>query len=243
MGQKLLMKSQWREIVALNFDVDRRVLSEYVPPGTQLDTYHDNCFVTMMAKHVLNLQPYGGQLVLIQSFENVSLRFYVQREVNNELRRGFCLLRSFVSSKWAARILKFLFKRNFECESITRDTRGFREANLEIMPEADYHWTIGESDNQFKVKGRSQVRKQMADTKEDFFLNPKYFYVARQGKTIEYAIRQAPWLVWDAASGSFDCDTRALLGDNFRRYLKNRPASVLLSRGGDVTVYRGQSLS
>ena len=97
--KKLSLKAEWREIVTLNFDVDRRVLQEYVPQGTQLDSYNEHAYVTLIAKNIRELQPYGGRLTLFRSLEYVGLRFYVKRKVGDEYHRGFCNLRSFVSGK------------------------------------------------------------------------------------------------------------------------------------------------
>ena len=139
--------------------------------------------------------------------------------------------------------MKYLFPQTYEATTINRTATGFEDARSDIMPTADYRWLMGESDNHFKVKARSEVRKHTVDSKEEFIFHHRYMFVSTKNGTVEYAIRQAPWLVWDAASGAFDCDTRHLLGEPFRRYLKNRPSSVLLSRGGDITFARGEMIS
>jgi hypothetical protein len=38
-GQRIFLSAEWRDLVMLNYEVDRKLLSGYVPPGTVLDSF------------------------------------------------------------------------------------------------------------------------------------------------------------------------------------------------------------
>ena len=238
---KSVYKCEWRDVVALNFEVDPRVLQPRLPEGTRIERYNDHTLVTLMAKNIREFRPWGRSLTLFRSLDEIDLRAYINYESGGELHRGHFKLRNFVAGKMGCRVLKFLTGQKQEFVSSTRSTSGFEEARRDALPSADYRWNHGDSKNHFRVKARKQAQKSQEGSKEQFVLEQLNRFVKTSRGTLQYPIRQAPWLVWNASSGSFDCDTANLLGAEFRKYL-NRPSFVLLSRGGEVTVYKGKKI-
>ena len=64
------------------------------------------------------------------------------------------------------------------------------------------------------------------------------FTVRETGQTLEYAVARPQWVVWNAAQANFTCDVRRLFGPEFEKPLSRRPASVFVTSGSEVVIYR-----
>ncbi|MGI9518867.1 MAG: DUF2071 domain-containing protein [Pirellulaceae bacterium] len=234
---KTQYKCQWREVVALNFEIDSRVIKRHIPKSLSIDRYNDHTLLTMMAKTVRRLRPWGFGPGLVRSFEEIDFRTYVSCEINGQLYQGHILLKNLVSSKMAGRILHFLTGQESQLVTARRATSGFEEARRDALPSADYRWEFDDSESHFMVKARDAASKSDTGSKEEFVLQQTQRFLQTPRGLMVQQIRQTPWMFWSASSGSFDCDARMLLGEEFRRAL-TQPKFVLLSRGGKVTVYK-----
>jgi uncharacterized protein YqjF (DUF2071 family) len=237
-SRKPIYKCEWRDVVALNFDVDPRLLKPWIPKGTRLLPFQDHSLVTLMAKHIRDFHPAGRRLNLFPSIHEIDLRTYVSWESNGVTRLGHFKLKNLVSGKLAAWVFHWLTGQPQITASIDCSTTNFEEARRDAMPTAEYRWRLENLESHFKVSARTQASKSQDDSKELFVLRQEHRFVVSRRGTYCYPIRQAPWLVWNASSGSFDVQIQQFVDKELRKYFK-RPKFVLLSRGGEVTVSRG----
>jgi len=235
---KTLYQAEWREIVVINFEIDPKLLKTYIPPKTELDFFNGVTFVTLMARVCKNIRPYGWPLVIARSVEQIQLRFYVKRHVGDSVRRGICLIKDYVPKKKTSLLLNWMFKHSFAPVKVKRESSHFNGTSPEQMPTVEYQWLTGEHWNRVRVKARSQMRTQEKETKESFVLDHHYGYTVKDGRTFEYFVDYSPWAMWDAQSGSFDCNTEQVFGKPFVRALSHRPASVFLARGSEVVIHQ-----
>ncbi len=86
--QRVFLSAHWRWLTMLNWEVDPQLLQKHVPFGTELDFFKGSTFVSIVGflfqKTRLLRLPIPGHT----SFEELNLRFYVQRQEQDELRRG-----------------------------------------------------------------------------------------------------------------------------------------------------------
>ncbi len=239
---RTLLACQWRDVVALNFDIDDRTLQPHVPAGTRLAKYNNHSMVTLMAKNARELQAWGKPLTLFRSIRSLDLRCYVECDTAAGALRGHVMLRHIVSSRLCARLLKVLYKSACDVEKITHTVQNFETAQRNALPSAEYQWTSNGEMNHFSVRARKAGRKPAADSREEFVLHQQYRFASKPEGTVVYAIRQTPWVVWSASSGSYECDKSRFLGADFGRHLK-KPATIMMSSGGDVRIYRPRPIS
>jgi uncharacterized protein YqjF (DUF2071 family) len=235
---KTVYKCEWRDVVALNFDIEPRLLQPLIPRGTRLLPYHEHTLITMMAKNVREFRPWGGRLTLFRSVEEIDLRTYLSWETGGQRRLGHFKLKNLVSSEMATYVFRWLTGQRQTRVPITRQTTNFETARIDAIPTARYSWTIDDEESHFMVTARNEAGKSEAGSKEMFVLWQEHRFVRTRRGTWCYPIRQAPWMVWNASSGSFDVKTHQLASKEFRKYFRS-PRFVLLSRGGEVTVSKG----
>ena len=72
-----------------NYEVDPVLLADRVPAGTQIDLHEGKCFVSLVGFMFLDTRVMDFLVPFHVNFEEVNLRFYVRRELENEIRRGY----------------------------------------------------------------------------------------------------------------------------------------------------------
>ena len=73
-------RCEWRDVVALNFDVDPRILQSSLPQGTRIVSYNDHTLITLMVKNIREFRPWKRKLVLFRSIDEIDLRTYISWE-------------------------------------------------------------------------------------------------------------------------------------------------------------------
>lgn len=225
-----LLKAEYHDIVAANFQIDPAILEEYLPRHLELDDFNGDTYVTLMAMVVRKVNMLG----LPRYFCELSLRFYVRR-TGPIRRKGTCFLKNYVSSPTGAWVLSSKFGRPFQKIKITQANSGFRGSGV---PEAVYNWQVEENVNKLRVKARSPIKNDGLDTKVGFILSHTNHYESIKGKTFEYRVKRPNWVAWDAAQANFTCDVKRLFGPQFVKPLARRPASVFVTAGSEIEIFR-----
>lgn len=235
-------RCEWRDVVALNFDVDPRILQSSLPQGTRIVSYNDHTLITLMVKNIREFRPWKRKLVLFRSIDEIDLRTYISWEQDGHIRQGHFKLANLVSSKTASRVLRFLTGQQSEVAQIKRETKNLQNVRRDALPTAEFRWKFKDEENHFRVSARSTATKSKPDSKEQFVLRQEHRFIQRNNGVFCQPIRQAPWPVWNASSGSFHVNLSHFVDKELRKYLK-KPKFVLLSQGGEVTVSKGIKVS
>jgi uncharacterized protein YqjF (DUF2071 family) len=234
---KPLMKARYSDLVAINFQVDAKILRPLVPPGLELDFYNGETYVSLIAMMLKNVKIWGLPFPLVPSSPELSLRFYVQRKIGDEVEKGACLIKDYISGSTAAWFLESQFKTEFAKMKIKCQSSGFGE---NVIPEVEYQWKVNENWNKLRVRARSRIKSgpNPMDTKVGFILEHNNYFGTFEGKTVAYRVERPKWEIWDAAQANFTCDVSQLFGKKFVKPLAKRPASVFVTGGSAVTVYK-----
>lgn len=232
---KPMMKARFSEIVAVNFHIDDSILKPLVPKGLELDYYNGETYVSLIAMTVRGIKAWGLPFSVIPSCPELSLRFYVKHVRDGHVSKGTCLIKDYISGGTAAWFLENRFKSQFSRMKIKSNNSGFRE---NMTPEVEYTWKVDEHLNKIRVKGRSRVQKTGDDTKVGFILEHSNYFGSSDGRTLVYRVQRPSWVIWDAAQANFTCDVKRLFGMPFVKPLSRRPASVFVSAGSPLTIFR-----
>jgi len=96
-SDKIFLTAEWRHLAMLNYEVDARLLLPFVPAETELDCLDGKVFVSLVGFRFLRTRMFGWVAIPMHSnFEEVNLRFYVRRQVGNEVRRGVVFIQETV---------------------------------------------------------------------------------------------------------------------------------------------------
>lgn len=238
MTTKAFLTARWHHLAMLNYEVNPSVLEKYVPLGTELDTFNGKHYVSVVAFQFLNTRLLGIPIPFHQNFDEVNLRFYVRRQTDNEIRRGVVFIKEIVPRPAIAWTARLVYNENYVYQRMSH------EDHLAENGSISYNWHKGKQKNRLtlQVSGEPYLAD---DDSEEAFITEHYWGYAHQrdDSTVEYQVEHPKWKVWQGVECSFECDIKALYGEEFVPYLNNTPSSTFLADGSDVTVYRGKKIA
>ena len=83
------LTAEWRNLVMLNYEIDPETLIGRVPAGCELDSWAGHTFVSVVGFQFLHTRVRGVPIPWHRHFEEVNLRFYVRRKVEDHANAGY----------------------------------------------------------------------------------------------------------------------------------------------------------
>src|SRR5690606_13167454 len=108
------LKAEWRKLAIANYVINPAVLAKYIPPGTELDLWNGNCYVSLVGFMFKNTKLLGLKIPFHINFEEVNLRFYVKRFENGTWKRGVVFIKEIVPKPALAFIANSIYKEHYE---------------------------------------------------------------------------------------------------------------------------------
>jgi uncharacterized protein YqjF (DUF2071 family) len=235
----VFMTASWRHLAMLNFPIDGRVLEPFLPAGTELDTWRDQAYVSMVGFEFLDARLLGWSIPLHRHFVEVNLRFYVRRQMRDGWRRGVVFIREIAPRALVCVAARWFYNENY----VTMPMRHHIVApGQDREGLARYEWYLGKRWQEFSIQYEDEPRALQAGSEEEFIAEHYWAYTRqRNGSTLEYEVEHPPWRISPARSVHYDGDVEAIYGKAFAPYLCE-PTSAFVADGSPVLVRRGRPL-
>jgi uncharacterized protein YqjF (DUF2071 family) len=233
------LTAEWRHLLMLNFEIDRTVLRNRVPAGTELDHLNGKTLVSLVGFLFLNTRVLGLPAWFNRNFEEVNLRFYVRRREGPEWRRGVTFVKEIVPRRAVAALARFAYGENYVALPMSH-----RIAQPGIDPGGvEYSWICGRRMNAISAVITGTPRPVAEGSEAEFITEHYWGYTARRGpNTIEYQVEHPRWAVWEGSEPALDCDVAGLYGPEFVDALSGRPTSAFVADGSPVRVLTGKRI-
>lgn len=236
-NQKKFLTAEWRKLIMANYSVDPAILKSYLPANTELDTWNNKCYVSLVGFMFLKTKIFGLGVPFHSNFPEVNLRFYVRYKENAEWKRGVVFIREIVPRPALAYIANKLFKEQYLTMPMKHD---WKIDNKEIS--IRYDWK-SEKWNSLEVKANAQSEVIEKDSKAEFITEHYWGYSAiSKVKTGEYHVSHPRWEIYPVNSYNIDCDFKGLYGNDFSVLQHLQPESVFLAEGSAISVYNKRIL-
>jgi uncharacterized protein len=227
---KVFLTAEWRNLVMLSYAVEPALLEPFVPAGTELDRFQGRTYLSLIGFEFNRSRLFGIRVPLHQAFEEVNLRFYVNRQG----RRGVVFLRELVPKRAVAVLARLAYRENYSCVPMAH------HAVIGDTGKVDYSWHLGERCCRIEIETEGPGFLPAEGSEEQFISEHYWGYAGRPGGgCLEYEVFHPPWRVWKARRATFTGDASALYGEHFARVLARPPDSAFLAEGSAVVVYRG----
>jgi uncharacterized protein YqjF (DUF2071 family) len=251
----VFLSARWEALVMINFPVDPALLKPLVPRGTELDFFGGVTYVSLVGFLFRQTRVLGLPIPWHIDFEEVNLRFYVQRTVGHELRRGVCFVRELVPRAAIARVARWFYNEPYlalpmrhtvDLEAIGRSDRAAAELKLSEL-RLSYEWRSGGEWHGLHVQTRGPKRPTEEGSLEQFIAEHYWGYCRqRDGGTVEYEVEHPPWNVWQAEPlagplvrpGAPASGVGGFYGDPWTEVLRQPASSTFVADGSAVKVFR-----
>ncbi len=223
----------------LNYEVDRELLAEYVPPGTMLDSFDGKIYVSLVGFQFRRTRLLGSLPIPFHTtFDEVNLRFYVRRREADEDRRGVVFIAEVVPKQAVARVARLAYGENYIClpmrHSVTADG---------TVKRAEYVWKVNAAWCRLHAQASSAPAPAQDGSPEQFITEHYWGYSARRNRSsLEYHVSHPPWNVWTADVAGFEGDATSLYGVELGGILLRRPDSAFIADGSPVKVFKGREI-
>lgn len=249
MADAPFLTAEWRDLVMLNFVVDPAVLAPHVPPGTELDLFGGEAFVSVVGFMFLRTRLMGCPVPWHRDFEELNLRFYVRRRGQDGephvgadgYKRGVAFVKEIVPRAAVAMVARRLYGERYEAWPM-RHTKV--PATAAASGAVGYAVRIGGRWHELGLGFRGEPAALVPGSEAEFIAEHYWGYVAGPGRpTIEYRVEHLPWRVWHGEAPQLRIDAAALYGGEWAPALATPPRSAFLAEGSPVTVYHGRRLT
>jgi uncharacterized protein YqjF (DUF2071 family) len=237
----IFLTAHWRYLVMLSYEVPPAVLEPLVPSGTTLDFWSGKTFVSVVGFRFLRTRVAGIPVPFHRNFDEVNLRFYVQRvEPAGETRRGVAFIREVVPRAAIA----WLAKRIYNEPYVACPMRSSAPIDLVEAPgRIGYQWRTSAGWQEVAATAVQLPKVPSPDSLTAFIAEHYWGYTRqRSGRTIEYAVEHPQWRVWEAQSPELTAGARPFYGPVFDDILSRPPCSSFIAEGSPVRVRRPRLL-
>ncbi|HQZ82409.1 MAG TPA: DUF2071 domain-containing protein [Pyrinomonadaceae bacterium] len=232
---KRFLTAEWRDLVMANYTVDPALLRPLVPAGCELDLFEGKCFASLVGFMFLNTRVLGIPVPFHVNFEEVNLRFYVRRETDGEVRRGVVFVKEIVPRRAIAFIARTLYGEPYEA---------WKMCNVRNAREVGYSWELASCSNSIAVERSENIGVPDADSHGEFIIEHYWGYTRRgEKRTDEYKVEHPKWELFSTRNEKIDVDFAGTYGERFAFLSGTEPYSILLAKGSEIAVFKGQNIS
>ncbi len=228
------LTARWEDLILVTYEVEPSLLAERLPQDTSLDLADGRCFVSLVAFMFRNTRVLGVPVPLHVNFEEVNLRFYVKYEAATEIRRGVVFIKEIVPRLAIATVAHFLYGEPYEAWRMNHDI-----SDTHVR----YGWRKDASTNSLSV-GRGKSLGVPTEGSHGEFIIEHYWGYTKRGavRTDEYKVEHPKWELFSPDAPSIDVDFAGTYGPEFDFLARQKPYSILLAKGSEISVYKGAKL-
>jgi uncharacterized protein YqjF (DUF2071 family) len=232
------LQADWRKLAMVNYKIDPQLLEPYLPAHTVLDSWNENCYISLVGFMFQNTRIKGFKVPFHVNFEEVNLRFYVRYQDKDVWKRGVVFIKEIVPKPALTFVANTVYKEHYETMPMSHQW---------LRNEADqvvaYKW---KKDGQWHSLTVHAVldAKDIAVGSEAEFITEHYWGYARINgrKTSEYEVVHPRWQVYDVLDYTVDVDFGTVYGNDFKLLNQLTPHSVFLAEGSPIEVKSGRRL-
>ena len=228
------LTADWRYLAMLNYEVDRSVLTPYLPRGTELDDRNGQHYLSLVAFLFLDTHVLGLPALFHQNFEEVNLRFYVRRRVGAEWRSGVVFIREMVPLFLVAETARLTYNEPYRTVPMKHTivkTNG-------VLQSVEYNFGAGREHCRLALHVDGPTSDMEPGSEEEFLSQRGWGYTRqRDGGTIEYKVEHPRWRIWSGARHELEGPLETFYDQPLPAILSGAPRSAFIADGSAVAVH------
>lgn len=221
-----------------NYAIDPAVLQPLLPCGTELDTYNNTHYVSLVGFLFANTKVLGLSFPFHRSFEEVNLRFYVRYNEKGEWKRGVVFIKEIVPRHAITFVANTLYGENYATHRMKHEWK-VRPESFEVS----YEWKIKNEWNYLKAVAEKNSSPLLQGSEEEFITEHYWGYTfIHQSCAGTYRVAHPRWAVHKVKRFDIHCNAATLYGLQFAEALAQKPVSVFLAEGSPIAVMKGTKI-
>jgi uncharacterized protein YqjF (DUF2071 family) len=237
MSNSVFLSAEWRKLAIANYSISPEILRKYIPIGTELDLWNNQCYVSLVGFRFLNTKVKGIKIPFHINFEEVNLRFYVKHYHNGEWRRGVVFIKEIVPKRMISFVANTLYKEKYHTMKMRHD---WNEDERQLT--VKYEW---KKDNwqSFFMNCDNEIQPIAIGSEEEFITEHYWGYTQLSDtKTAQYEVKHPRWKVYPVVNYQIKVDFASVYGHDFEILNNLKPVSVMLAEGSEIQVMKGENI-
>ena len=107
------LKANWENIIMANYAIDPEILIPYLPKGVELDFYNGKAYVSLVGFMFKKTKLFNIPIPVFGTFEEINLRFYVQRKEDGITKRGVVFINETIPYRIVAWMANKLYNEHY----------------------------------------------------------------------------------------------------------------------------------
>lgn len=226
------LTAEWNDLAMFNYEIDPKILENYVPKDTEIDLWNDKCYISLIGFMFENVKVLGIKVPFHINFEEVNLRFYVKRFEDGIWKRGVVFVKEIVPKHAISIVANTLYNEHYQ----TMKMRHSRTEN-ETSKSFQYEWLKDAKWNSIAMTTEKNAIPIEPNSEAEFITEHYFGYTNyNKDKSIEYAVSHPRWEQLKVIESKIDVDFESIYSKDFKflEYLK--PTSEFLALGSKITI-------
>jgi uncharacterized protein YqjF (DUF2071 family) len=226
------LKAEWRKLAITNYEVDQNSLLEYLPAGTELDLWEGKCYVSLVGFMFVNTRLLGVKIPFHSNFEEVNLRFYVKRKDGDQWKRGVVFIKEIVPKRALTFVANTVYKENYQ--TLPMAHQWVENENNRVV---EYQWKLKNEWQTIRLTAEKDAAEIEQGSATEFITEHYWGYAkVNDKKTNEYEVTHPKWKHYPVIESKIEIDFGLTYGSAFRFLNDQKPASIMLAEGSEITV-------
>ena len=232
------LTAEWRKLAMVNYVVEPKRLTAYLPHGTELDLWQGRCYVSLVGFMFLDTRLMGVPIPFHRNFEEVNLRFYVRHKDSEGWKRGVVFIKEIVPKPALTWVANTLYKEHYQTMPMQHQWKKSAE-NWEVT----YQWKHRQQWQKMKVVAEN-TPVEIPKGSEEEFITEHYWGYSRvsKEKTYEYEVKHPRWQHYPVKSHLAKVDFERVYGAKFAFLNGQQAHSALLAEGSEISVENKRAL-
>lgn len=226
-----MIKASWKKLILANYTIEPEVLARYLPFKTELDRWDNHCFVSLVGFMFMDTSTFGIKFPFHVHFEEVNLRFYVTHQDGDVWKRGVVFVKEIVPLPGITLIANTIYKEHYETRPM-KHTWDFTTDELKV----EYQWKKKRWHTLNITTGSVPV-EMTAESEQMFFTDQHWgFTKVNPQLTMQYEVEHPFWTYYETKDYQIDADFGSLYGEEFSFLSAQKPYSVFLAEGSEISL-------
>lgn len=225
----VFLTAEWRKLVFFNYEIPEQLVVPFLPAHTVLDTLNGKHIISLVGFLFKDTRLKGIKIPFYHTFEEVNLRFYVKRLMpDGTWRRGTVFIKEVVPKAAVTWVANLFYREHY----VTLPMQ-YSHTSDQIA----YGLQKKDSWHQFQVCYTADPQP-ILENSDVGFITEHYFGYTRlsEKRTSEYEVTHPVWMHYPVQESLLNFDFGLVYGPMFDFLNTEKPYSVLLAEGSEISV-------
>lgn len=226
------LTAEWRKLAFANYIIDKDVIKDHIPYGTELDLWQGNCYISLVGMMFKNTKVLGVKIPYHVNFEEINLRFYVKKFEHGRWRRGVVFIKEIVPKSAITFVAKNVYNEKYETMTMSHNWKEDHGKRF-----VEYRWGKSNTGNIMNMTSSLDLHEIKDNTETEFILeNYLGFAKVNNQKTHQYTVKHPRWKIYKVEDYNLNINFGSIYGQSFGYLSKMKPHSVILVEGSEVAI-------